>query len=212
MAWLGAAALALLPASLGAVALGGGSGSAPELPRQPPISRASWEPQAGDLVFRASRGLVGERIRAASGHAAIYSHVGLVVTRAGAPAIVDVSPYGSGHVEFTGVTAFTTDPETSDLLIMRSAAALDRARLAAEAERLVAARTGFDYDFDMHEPGELYCAELAYNLLEAAGLDLSSVRWTDIHVPFTGTRRLVTPDALAHAAGLRPVFRRQSAP
>ncbi len=209
--WPWAAALGcalLLPGGLIAAAYAGGSA----LPAEPlpAIAAAAWQPRAGDLVLRASRDVVGERIRAASGDAAIYSHVGLVVTRAGRPVIIDVTPYGSGLVEFSDVTAFTTRADTSDLLIMRPVSPLDQASLAAEAERLVAARASFDYDFNMQDRSELYCAELAYHLLERAGVDLSSVAWTDIYIPLSGDRRLVTPDALAHAPNLRPIFRRQT--
>lgn len=208
-AWLRAAAVALAPAGLAAGALAGAAGEVASLPRLPPISRADWQPQAGDVVLRASRDLVGGRIAAASGSTAIYSHVGVVVDRGGKRMIVDVSPYGSGVVEFTELTDFTTDPETSDLLAVRPRTAPDHARLAAEAERLAASRTAFDYDFDMTDRTKLYCSELAYHLLQRSGIDLKGVRWVDVDVPFAGARRLVTPDAFAHAASLRPIFRRR---
>jgi hypothetical protein len=204
-----AAALALLPCLVSAAAVGDVSHEAPRMEPLPPIDRAVWEPRTGDLILRASTDVVGDRIRAASGSDAVFSHVGMVVMRAGRPAVIDVSPFGSGVVEFTDIARFTTDPATTDLLVLRPAAAFDARRLETEADRLARARVGFDYDFDMADRSEIYCAELAYHLLAVAGMDLSSVRWTDIYMPFAGERRLVTPDALAHIAGMTPVTRRR---
>jgi hypothetical protein len=192
---------------LAAVACTRGDGTA--APPLPPISAADWQPRAGDVILRASSDLVGSRIRTASGDRAIYSHVGLVVTRAGEPQVIDVSPYGSGRVEFTDLTRFTTDGETTDLIILRPRGSVDQVRLAREAERLAAARVPFDYAFDMEDASELYCAELTYHLLAAAGVDVGSIPWTRMDVPLQGERHLIAPDAFAHAAALRPVFRRQ---
>ena len=176
---------------------------------RPPISAANWNPQAGDVILRASNDMVGSRIRTASGKRAIYSHVGLVVTRGGVPQVIEISPYGRGRVEFTDLTRFTTDGETIDLLVLRPRRGVDAERLDAEAERLAAARIGFDYDFDMTDASQLYCAELAYHLLGAAGVDVSGVPWTQMYVPLRGDRNLIAPDAFAHAAVLQPVFRRR---
>jgi hypothetical protein len=93
--------------------------------------------------------------------------------------------------------------------VLRPRGSPDTARLAAEAERLAAAGTRFDYGFDMADASELYCAELAYRLLAAAGVDVGSVPWTRMYVPLHGERDLIAPDAFARAASLRPVFRRR---
>lgn len=175
----------------------------------PPISAADWSPQAGDVILRASNDLVGSRIRRASGDGAIYGHVGLVVNRGEVPQVVDISPYGSGRVEFTDVARFTTDGEIVDLLVLRPRRGLDAARLGAAADRLVKAGIRFDYGFDMGDASELYCAELTYHLLAAAGVDVSGVPWTQMYVPLHGDRTLVAPDAFAHTAALQPVFRRR---
>ena len=155
---------------------------------------------------------VDEIIRVAreSGADAIYSHVGIVVTRDGAPAVVDVSPFGSGYVEYSDVSTFTTDPTTTNLLVVRPRVAFNAQRLDDDAARLAAAGVPFDYAFDMEDESALYCAELAFNLLRDAGVDLRSVRWTQMYVPFAGDRNLVTPDALARADTLQPVYRRKA--
>jgi hypothetical protein len=176
---------------------------------RPPISPADWIPQSGDVILLASNDMVGSRIRTASGESAVYSHVGLVLTRGGAPQVIEISPYGSGRVEFTDLTRFTTDGEIVDLLVLRPRRGVDATRLDAEAERLAAAGIGFDYRFDMADASELYCAELTYHLLGAAGVDVSGVPWTQMYVPLHGDRSLVAPDAFAHAAVLQPVFRRR---
>jgi hypothetical protein len=186
--------------------------SAPVAQPQPPISLADWEPRAGDVILRASADLVGSRIGTASGERAIYSHVGLVVARDGRPQVIDISPYGSGRVEFTNLAAFTTDGEITDLLVLRPLSPLDTARLEAEAERLAAAGIKFDYSFDMADASELYCSELTYHLLRAAGVDVAAIPWTRMYVPLHGERDLIAPDAFAHAASLRPVFRRRVPP
>lgn len=167
-------------------------------------------PQPGDVILTAADDLLGANIRNASGHDAVYSHIGLVVLRDGAPAVIEATPFGSGRVGFTDLAAFTRDPETSELLVLRPRAPIDAGRLAAQAERLAAADVPFDYDFDMADESALYCAELAYRLLAAAGVDVSGLRWTDMYIPLHGERRLVTPDAFAHSAALQPVFRRRS--
>ena len=174
----------------------------------PPISPADWQPQAGDLVLLASDDLIGSRIRSASGDGAIYSHVGVVVTRGRAPQVAEISPFGSGRVEFTDLGAFAADGTTSDLLVLRPRTGIDAVRLASEAERLAAAGVEFDYAFDMADASELYCAELAYHLLGAAGLDLSGVPWVRMNLPLHGERNLVVPDAFARTTALQPVFRR----
>ena len=176
---------------------------------RPPISAADWRPQAGDVILRASNNLVGSRIRTASGERAIYSHVGMVVTRGGTPQVVDISPYGSGRVEFTDLARFTTDGEIADLLVLRPRRGVDAARLDVEAERLAAAGIAFDYRFDTADASELYCAELTYHLLGAAGVDVSGVKWTQMYVPLHGDRNLIAPDSFAHAAALQPIFRRR---
>jgi len=203
-----AAAFALLPGLAFAAAVAGtpaGDGAAPP---HPPISRAHWEPRAGDVILRASDDLVGARIRTASGAGAIYSHVGLVVTRAGQPVVIDVSPFGSGRVEFTDLAKFTTGGEITDLLVVRPRRPVDAARLERDGERLAAAGIGFDYGFDMADGSELYCAELAYHLLGAAGADLRTLPWTEMYVPLHGDRNLIAPDAFAHSPALQPVYRR----
>jgi hypothetical protein len=204
-----AAAFVLLPGLLIAAAIAGSPVSSPPAAPHPPISVADWQPQAGDVILLASDDLVGSRIRSASGDAAIYSHVGIVVTRGGARQVAEISPFGSGRVDFTDLATFTTDGTTSDLLVLRPRAGLDAGRLASEAERLAGAGVEFDYAFDMAGASELYCAELVYHLLGAAGFDLSSVPWTQMHVPLHGERKLVVPDAFAHAPALQPVFRRR---
>jgi hypothetical protein len=134
------------------------------------------------------------------------------VARDGRPQVIDISPYGSGRVEFTNLAAFTTDGEITDLLVLRPLSPLDTARLEAEAERLAAAGIKFDYSFDMADASELYCSELTYHLLRAAGVDVAAIPWTRMYVPLHGERDLIAPDAFAHAASLRPVFRRRVPP
>lgn len=204
-----AAAFVLLPGLLVAGAIAASPRAAAPPPPHPPIAAADWRPQAGDVILRASDDLVGSRIRTVSGDGAVFSHVGVVVTRNGIPQVADVSPFGSGRVGFTDLASFTTDGETTELLVLRPRTRIDSTRLAAEAERLAAAGIEFDYGFDMEDPSELYCAELAYHLLGAAGVDLSSVRWTRMYVPLHGDRDLIAPDAFAHATSLQPIFRRQ---
>jgi hypothetical protein len=205
---LRAAILALLPGLVTAAAVGDLHGVRATAPPPPPISAVQWRPQPGDLVFRASEDVVGSGIRASSGDAAIYSHVGIVVTRGDRAFVLDVSPFGTGTVNFNEVDSFTRDPATTDLLIVRPRAGLDHGRLNQAAERLAAAGIPFDYDFDMSDSRQLYCAELAYNLLRDAGVDLSSVAWIDMYVPLVGNRYMVTPDALARATTLARVWRR----
>ena len=206
-----AGALALAPIFVAASAIGAASRHTPAAPL-PPIPVAQWQPRAGDVIFRASEDLIGNQIRDASGGGAIYSHVGLVVDHGGRPMVVDVSPFGGGKVKFSEVAAFTTEAETTDLLVVRPRGAVDGARLTSRAERLAAAGIPFDYAFNMQDARELYCAELVYNLLGDAGVDLSSVEWSDMYVPVRGVHPLVTPDALAHAATLAPIFRRRTPP
>jgi hypothetical protein len=203
--------MALLPAFLTAAAFAARPAEEPVAPPHPPVAAADWQPRAGDVVLRASDDPVGAGIRSASGGGAVYSHVGLVVARAGGAEIVDISPYGSGRVGFTDLGAFTTDGDTIDLLVLRPRTPIDAARLTAEAERLAGGKVEFDYRFDMADGAKLYCAELAFRLLAEAGFDVGSIPWTQMHVPLHGERRLVTPDAFAHSAGLVPVFRRKGA-
>jgi hypothetical protein len=204
--------LALLPALAAAAAFGASATLTPAPPPRivAPISAAQWQPRPGDLIFLASEDIVGDRIRAASGDQAIYSHVGIVVARAGILYVLDVTPFGSGKVQYNDIAHFTTDPATTDLLILRPRARLDEARLNAEAERLAGAGIAFDYGFDMEDGSELYCAELVYNLLGRSGLDLRSVQWTEMYVPLVGNRNLVTPDALVHAPIMGQVWRRRA--
>lgn len=203
------AALVVLPGLLVAAAIAASPAAAPTPPPHPPISAADWQPQPGDVILLAADDLVGRRIRSASGDGAIYAHVGLVVTRGGVPQVADISPFGSGRVDFTDLAAFTTDGDTTDLLVLRPRGRIDPARLAQEADRLAAAGVAFDYGFDMEDASELYCAELVYHLLAAGGLDVRTIPWTEMYIPLHGQRNLVAPDAFAHSAALQPVFRRR---
>lgn len=200
--------LALAPALPAAACLAGGVDAHP-LPLAAPIPATEWQPRAGDIVLTAADDLIGSNIREASGGAAIYSHVGVVVAREGRAAVVEATPFGSGTVTYADLDAFTRDAAVTDLLVLRPAVPFDAARLNQAAERLTAARTAFDYELDMSDQSAIYCAELAFTLLRDAGVDLASLRWDDVYVPFTGQRRLVTPDAFAHTAKLTPVYRRR---
>jgi hypothetical protein len=175
----------------------------------PPISPLEWVPQPGDVVLTAADDLIGGNIRRASGEGSVFSHIGLVVLRDGAPAVIEATPFGSGKVTFADVDSFTRNPETTELLVLRPRTGIDARNLGAEAERLVAAGVGFDFAFDMTDSSELYCAELVYHLLGSAGVDLGSLPWTQMYIPLHGDRNLVVPDAFAHSPALQPVFRRR---
>jgi hypothetical protein len=203
-----AALLVLAPALVGGAVIVGGAAERPAAPL-PAISLHQWTPQPGDIILTAADDLLGTNIRNASGRDAVYSHIGLVVLRNGAPAIIEATPFGTGKVAFSDLGGFTRNPETTELLVLRPRAPIDTARLSAESERLTAAAVEFDYGFDMADSSELFCAELAYRLLDAAGLDVSGIPWTDMYIPLHGNRRLVTPDAFARAAALQPVYRRR---
>jgi hypothetical protein len=203
--------LALAPALLGGAMVVSGAAERPAAPL-PAISPHDWAPQPGDLVLTAADDLIGANIRGASGSNAVFSHVGLVVLRDGAPAVIEATPFGSGKVAFADFDAFTRNPETTELLVLRPRTPIDLGRLAHEAERLAAAGVEFDYGFDMADASELYCAELVYHLLGAAGVNLASVPWTQMYVPLHGDRNLVVPDAFAHTPALEPVFRRRLPP
>jgi len=203
------ALLALLPALLGGAVIAAGAG-APPAPLRLPIAAAEWQPRPGDVILTASDDALDANIRGASGARATYSHVAIVVTRNGAPAIIEASPFGNGHVAYADLAAFTGDPKLSDLLILRPRAPIDTAALDAEAARLADARIPFDYQFDMADGVSIYCAELAFNLLRTAGLPLADVPWANLYVPLVGDRMMIIPDAFARSASLAPVFRRRT--
>lgn len=200
--------LSLVPALLGGAMIVGGATERPAAPL-PAISPREWVPQPGDVVLTAADDLIGANIRRASGESAVFSHVGLVVLRDGAPAVIEATPFGSGKVAFADFDTFTRDAETTEMLVLRPSTTIDARRLRDEAERLAAIGIKFDYAFDMADASELYCAELVYHLLGTAGLDLGSLPWTQMYVPLHGERRLVVPDAFTHATALQPVFRRR---
>ena len=204
-----AAAFALLPVLVAAGAIAATQQRA-SLPRKPAITAEQWQPRPGDVILTAAEDLVGDRIASASGEEAVYSHIGLVVEHDGKPVVIESSPMSAGHVAFADLTDFTTNPGTTDLLVLRPRVAIDAARLNREAERLAAAAVPFDFALDMKDGSRLYCAELVYNLLATAGVDLSSVRWIDAYVPLSGDQRLVAPDAFASTTSLEPIFRRGS--
>jgi len=201
--------LALLPALLGGGVIAMGSGS-PPAPRRPPIAVGDWQPRPGDVILTAADDSLDANIRGASGGQAAYSHVAVVVTRGGAPVVIEASPFGGGHVAYTDLAALTGDPKLSDLLILRPRSAIDTAALDGEAARLAQARVPFDYRFDMADGASIYCAELAFNLLRTAGLPLGDVPWIDLYVPFVGDRPMIIPDALTRSASLKPIYRRRT--
>jgi hypothetical protein len=194
----------LLPAMLAAAGLA----TRPPSPAGPPIGADQWQPRAGDVILTAADDLLGQRIASASGEAAVYSHVGLVVSHGGRLKVIEASPFGSGDVAYAELDAFTRDPKTTALLVLRPTSPLNEARLDREAERLAAARIPFDYELDDRDGSRLYCAELVRNLLGTAGVDLDGVKRTHVHVPLTGDRAVIMPDAFAHVDGLRPIYRR----
>ena len=201
------AAAALAFGLAGAALVASGVGAAPPAPYAA-IPAAAWQPRAGDVILRASRDAIGSQIRSVSGDGAIYSHVGLVVDRGGQPAVIDASPFGSGLVGYKDVTAFTTDGETSELLILRPTVPFDAGRLSAQASRLAAAGIAFDTDLDADDTSRFYCSELVRDLLADAGIDLRGLRRTVFELPLAGPRLIIPPDAFAHAPGFVSVYHR----
>lgn len=202
-----AATFALLPVLLVAGAWAASHGIAPP-ERRPAIAAADWQPRPGDVILTAADDMLGSRIASASGDSAVYSHIGVVVEKDGRPAVIESSPLGEGHVAYADLAAFTTDPNLSDLLILRPAAPVDGATLSRDAAALAAAKVPFDFALDMSDDARIYCAELAYKLLARSGVDMSGIAWIDADVPLSGRRRLVTPDAFARLPGMQAVYRR----
>lgn len=198
--------LALAPGLLSAAVVAGGAADNIPAPLTP-IPPSSWRPLPGDVILTAADDAIGTQIRTASGQNAVYSHVGLVVGRGGGVGVVEATPFGAGTVAFTSVEAFTTAPGLSELLVLRPRRRIDAARLSAEAMRLAAARVPFDYDLDADDPSRLYCGELVFNLLAAAGADLGGVDRVPIWLPLTGDRAVIVPNAFALATNFDRVAR-----
>lgn len=198
--------LALAPGLLGAAVVAGGAADRIRPPLAA-ISAERWQPRPGDVILTSSDDLIGTQIRDASGDGAIYSHVGLVVARGGRLAVIEATPFGAGVVAYADLAAFTTDPGLEQVAILRPRAPLDAARLSREAARLAEARTAFDYDLDTDDASSLYCAELVANLLRAGGVNLAGLRRVTMHVPMTGERDVVVPNAFALISELETIAR-----
>ncbi len=172
----------------------------------PSILLQHWTPQVGDVVFRASADLIGEAVRQRSGRAGRFSHVGVVVaTPTGELMVIDDSPFGTGHAALHGIAAFVDEPTTSAVLVMRPRDAVDAAAVNAVAVDLVRRQVPFDFAFDADDRSALYCSELAFDVLRAAGVRWTGVRRTALTIPLIGDRAVITPDALARSPALRPV-------
>ena len=180
----------------------------PAVPRPQPFAATvlrRWRPRAGDVVFRASGDVIGDAIRARPGAAGRFSHVGVVVDLTGTPMILDVSPFGTGHVKLLTIAEFVAGPTTSRVEIMRPKLPLDIVALNAEATAIVQHHVPFDYAFDTEDDRALYCSELVFKILHKAG-----VRWTDVRtqrmtILLSGDRDVITPDALARSVDLAPL-------
>ena len=180
----------------------------PPVPRPQPFAAAvlrRWRPRAGDVVFRASADVIGDAIRARSGAAGRFSHVGVVVDLTGTPMVLDVSPFGTGHVKLSAIAEFVAEPTTSRVDIMRPKLLPNIVALNAEATAIVRHHVPFDYTFDTADDRALYCSELVYKVLRKAG-----VRWHDVptqrmSVLLADDRDVITPDALARSVSLRPL-------
>lgn len=171
---------------------------------------------AGDLLFRRTVSLEGLGVQALDA-AGRFSHVGLVVGRdaAGKASVVHACP--PERADQTGVRQ-TTAQDFVGAADVRDAAAfrlphvstLQRAHMATWAHAHVG--WAFNADFSLNAPHALYCTELVYRAMKAAGVQPLPrlARW------FTplGRREVLPLSALLALPGLRPVpqaCRRRSA-
>ncbi len=156
-------------------------------------------------MFRASGDVISDAVRARSGSAGRFSHVGVVVTITGTPMVLDVSPFGTGHAGLHTIAAFVDEQATVRVLVMRPRQPVVVRKLDRYAADIVRRRVSFDYAFDANDDSRLYCSELVYKALRKAGVSWADVQTQRMNVLLTGDRDVITPDALAHSVALTSV-------
>ncbi len=130
----------------------------------------------GDLIFRTGFG-IETRMLSIVGNG--YSHVGVIYRSGGAWQVVHALPGGPhGAVQTEPVEDFIRFARNGDYRVMRVRwhGADARARFDRAVRRSVEALRGrkllYDFAFDLGEPSRIYCTELAWRVLRAAGVDL----------------------------------------
>lgn len=141
---------------------------------------ANWIGQLrdGDILFRRGKEAISEVVLDLDPRSD-FSHVGIVVIRAGEAWVVHAVPAeGAGEenaVKLEPVSRFLAADRSSGMAAYRLHDVLDHtsAELAArEALRLAQANTPFDNAFDLDTPDRLYCTELIWHVFRKAGIDL----------------------------------------
>lgn len=136
----------------------------------------------GDILFRRGKEAVSEVVLGLDTRS-VFSHVGIVVFRAGEACVVHAVPAEAegeeDAVKLEPVSRFLAADRSSGMAVYRLHEASDHTsgsppKLAArEALRLAQANTPFDNAFDLNTPDLLYCTELIWHVFRKAGIDLA---------------------------------------
>lgn len=183
----------------------GATSASPAMPDTFPVSLAlpnERDLKDGDLVFRRGRDLVAHLILAKE-QSSRFSHVGVVVFRAGQAMVVHAMPAEGDHpggVLLEPLTVFLAPAVAAD-------ASIKRLPLLSEAQRrvLLAKATTwlgrpFDHSLRYSDDSAFYCTELVLKLFKAAGHDLYGL--VELQRFFTVDEDIASPDALAQVAPL----------
>jgi hypothetical protein len=167
--------------------------------------------QEGDLVFRQGRDAVSGAVLALDAEAR-YSHVGLLVRRAGAWVVIHSLPAAfpgdRDGVRMDPLQTYISPQNARTAAVYRLRAArgsvqqaVHRAVMAARS--LHETHAGFDGDFDLRDGERLYCTELVWRAFRAAGVDLAPApEW--LNLPLR-SGYYILPGTLIRSGALVPV-------
>jgi hypothetical protein len=176
----------------------------------PPVR---WTPHVGDLVFRASDDRTSGGIRAISSWLrtgsmapkATVSHVGIVVNGISGFMVAEASPFGSGKARLTPVSAFVAEPDTILVKVLRhvDSTRFDAADMSHVAASFSDRQLPFDWQMDMANDQELYCSELALQVLAANGVD--ELRYQSLLASYAHQGARLAPDTMSNWPEFRTV-------
>lgn len=189
--------------------LAGAAVLAPGAPLEPGILHP------GDIIFRRGRDAVSAVVLAAD-RGSRYSHVGIIVLIGRLPAVVHALPEDAGHPEgrvlVEAVGEFLAPERASEMAVyrLRGSSGETSREAARHALRFARERRGFDGDFRLETPGELYCSELVWRAFREAGTDLLDGRFSRLSLPLR-SGDFVLPSSFTTSPHLGLVLRKDNA-
>ncbi len=151
----------------------------------------------GDLIFRKGRSLESFAVCLVD-EEKDFSHVGLVVLRAGKPFVIHAVPSesdGEDFIKLERVEAFLSTEKASAFAVYRPEFKTEiRNQVSEIALQFYQSKYTFDYAYDLKSESKLYCTELIFKAFREAGVELSGIHPSTVDFGFV-QKQIILPAA-----------------